>query len=87
MTVPVVQHPPAPPTAHRLLENARGLTEPALGAWVSRLPGLTGRLTGYHLGRLDERGEALAAPVSGKSVRPALVYGCCTAAGGRAEDA
>ena len=51
------------------------------------LPGsITGRMSGYHMGWLDERGHPRVRP-TGKLLRPSLCLWACEACGGNADDA
>lgn len=49
-------------------------------------PSMTGRMSGYHMGWLDEHGHARALP-TGKLVRPSLCLWACEACGGDVDDA
>ncbi|MDT0270157.1 polyprenyl synthetase family protein [Streptomyces sp. DSM 44915] len=72
--------------AHRALREARQLLDPGLRAWVRRLPEPVARVASYHFGWTDSAGRPDTAP-AGKALRPALVFGCAEAVGGRAADA
>ncbi|MEU9184171.1 polyprenyl synthetase family protein [Streptomyces sp. NPDC048484] len=82
-----VSGPNARPQDVELLQESARLTRAALRDWVNRLPDEMARVAGYHLGWLDARGEPVHARHAGKSVRPALVYACARAVGGRPQDA
>ena len=73
-------------TAHAALERTRALLDPALRAWVRRLPAPVARVASYHFGWTDEAGRPATGP-AGKALRPALVLGCAEAVGGHAEAA
>lgn len=47
---------------------------------------MTGRMSGYHMGWLDERGNPRTRP-TGKLIRPSLCLWACEACGGSAEEA
>jgi geranylgeranyl diphosphate synthase, type I len=72
--------------AREALRRTRVLLDPALRAWVERLPGPVARVASYHFGWLDGEGRPVDAP-AGKALRPALVFGCAEAVGGTAEAA
>ncbi|RKN38130.1 polyprenyl synthetase family protein [Streptomyces hoynatensis] len=73
-------------TARAALERARTLLDPALRAWVHRLPGPVARVASYHFGWTDGAGRP-ASGTAGKALRPALVIGCAEAVGGTAQAA
>jgi geranylgeranyl diphosphate synthase type I len=73
-------------TAREALRRTRDLLDPALHAWVERLPGPVARVASYHFGWTDSAGRPADSP-AGKALRPALVLGCAEAVGGSAEAA
>jgi geranylgeranyl diphosphate synthase type I len=48
---------------------------------------MTGRMSGYHMGWLDESGRCARTQPAGKLVRPALCLWACEACGGNADEA
>jgi geranylgeranyl diphosphate synthase type I len=73
-------------TAREALARARALLDPALRAWVGRLPDPVARVASYHFGWTDSAGRPDNGP-AGKALRPALVLSCAEAVGGSAEAA
>lgn len=73
-------------TAGETLAWSRGLVDPALRTAVGTLPPSMRRVSGYHLGWIDEHGAPVAAP-AGKALRPALVLLSAVATGGSAREA
>lgn len=72
--------------AHDSLTSGRTLLDPFLRAAVGSMPASMGRIAGYHLGYLDERGAAVFGH-PGKAVRPTLVLLAAEAVGGSVEAA
>ncbi|UED83087.1 polyprenyl synthetase family protein [Streptomyces profundus] len=82
-------HPPTKDgqqTAREVLHRTRVLLDPALQAWVRRLPPPVVRVASYHFGWTDSAGRPDSAP-PGKALRPALVFACAEAVRGSAEEA
>ena len=73
---------PVPP----LLSQARNLMMSAMREAVDGLSPRIRRVVAYHLGWIDAQGNEVTEP-GGKAVRPALVYACAVAVGGREESA
>jgi geranylgeranyl diphosphate synthase type I len=73
-------------TALDVLRRTRALLDPALRAWVHRLPAPVTRVASYHFGWTDSAGRPDSAP-TGKALRPALVFGCAEAVGAPPEEA
>ncbi len=58
----------------------------AMRAAALRAISMTGRMSGYHMGWLDEHGNPRSRP-AGKLIRPSLCLWACEACGGNADDA